>query len=307
MSEPYHSAPLVVNRLRKSYGKLDVIRDFSLRLEAQAIYGLVGLNGSGKTSTLECLLGLQAFDGGEVSVLGLPPARLYQAAGAVIGIFDTPSLHPNLSVRQCLEHARLLCPQPRRSCAELEKLLDIERYRDVRIRHLSLGNRRRASLAQGLLGQPELVILDEPFNGLDAAGVDQVLALIQTLNQQEGTSFLLSSHQLPYLEHICSHLGILHQGELVLSEAVSTLLGRQHSSIRVRCHDEARAVSLVKAAAGVDYVRTDAAGYSQFELSGSSAEAVNALLVSGGVGVSELLLERPSLSSLFRDLTSGQA
>jgi len=123
---------------------------------------------------------------------------LHSAKGKVVGIFDTPSLHLNLTVRQSLNHAALLVESQSRTPAQVEALLGIEKISNFKVKHLSLGNKRRASIAQALLGSPDLIILDEPFNGLDAGGVDDVLALIKNLNQEEGTSFLLSSHQLPY-------------------------------------------------------------------------------------------------------------
>ncbi|MEX0618607.1 MAG: ABC transporter ATP-binding protein [Pseudohongiellaceae bacterium] len=298
--------PLAVTNLEKSYGRHEVIRGLNLEVQAQAILGLVGLNGSGKTTTLECVLGLQGFQGGDIHVLGLSPTELYRARGDIVGIFDTPSLHPNLTVRQSLEHARLLCQEPVRHSAEVEVLLGIERYRDFKIKHLSLGNRRRASIAQGLLGRPALIVLDEPFNGLDAEGVDDVLALIGRLNRDEGTTFLLSSHQLPYLEQICSHLAILDHGVIALSDEIGHLLAQQHSQVRVRCNDPSAAVALIEETGVAAYERTDEDGFLHFSLTATSSEALNSMLVSQGIEVSELVIHRPSLSSLFRSITGGQ-
>ncbi|MCG8506334.1 MAG: ABC transporter ATP-binding protein, partial [Sphingomonadales bacterium] len=192
-------SPLTVSGLQKSYGDFPVLHGLELEITPHAIMGLVGLNGSGKTTTIECLLGLQGFDAGTVNVLDHAPDKLHRLQGDVVAVFDSPSLYPNLTLQQCLEHASLLCPNPVRSVQEVETLLSIEKFHKFKIRQLSLGNKRRASIAQALLGNPKFIILDEPFNGLDAEGVDDVLALIGRLNQEFGTSFLLSSHQLPYL------------------------------------------------------------------------------------------------------------
>jgi ABC-2 type transport system ATP-binding protein len=173
----------------KRYGNVDVLRDLDLTVQRGAIHGLVGLNGSGKTTTLECILGLQQMQSGSASILGFEPSDLYRAKGDVVAVFDTPSLHANLTVRQALSHAAHLIPaqkkpsasgvQPPRSVDEVMLLLGLSRYESFKIRSLSLGNRRRASIAHALLGNPKLVLLDEPFNGLDAGGVDEVLALIK--------------------------------------------------------------------------------------------------------------------------------
>jgi len=298
------AVPLVVSQLNKKFGDFEVLKRLDLRVSTGAIHGLVGLNGSGKTTTLECILGMQQFDSGEISVLGHAPASLYRTKGKVVGIFDTPSLHPNITVRQAMEHARILCEKPVRSPAEVEKLLGVSRFSDFKIRHLSLGNRRRASIAQALLGAPSFIVLDEPFNGLDAEGVEDVLALIKRLNSEEGTSFLLSSHQLPYLERICSHMAILHEGRIAANDEVSRLLGGGESKLRIRCDDPDRAK--LKLAELTDVaVLSESNELDPNELvvaigQMNSAE-VNHYLVTNGIQVFELSNKRPSLASLFKD------
>ena len=295
--------PLRIEKLCKNYGSTQVIKGLDLKVKANSIHGLVGLNGSGKTTTLDCILGMQQYNSGQVEVLGLPPSRLHQAEGAVIGIFDTPSLHPGLTVRQSLRHARLLCPRPTRSCEEVEELLGISTYRHYRIRHLSLGNKRRASIAHALLGNPQLIILDEPFNGLDAEGVSDVLKLITRLNQEHGTAFLLSSHQLPYLEQICSHLAILHNGKIAVSDHIDTLFNTDHARIQLTCDDPVNAVQLIEKSI---IARVESGEGQQLicELLDGDSAALNRLLVSNGIGVSELIQKQDSLMSLFYDITA---
>ena len=201
-----------VRDLSKSYGPNEVLRNINLSVNKDSVLGLIGLNGSGKTTTIECMLGMQNPDKGQISLLNKPASSIHETNGSVVGIFDTPSLHPNLTVRQSLEHAVLLCDKPTRKPNDVENLLGVEKFSNYKIKHLSLGNKRRASIAHALIGSPKLIVLDEPFNGLDAGGVDDVLALIKNLNREENTSFILSSHQLPYLETICSLAAILHNG-----------------------------------------------------------------------------------------------
>lgn len=300
-------APLVVSQLKKKFGRFEVLKRLDLQVSAGAIHGLVGLNGSGKTTTLECILGMQQFDGGHISVLGHEPASLYRTRGDVVGIFDTPSLHPNITVRQVMEHARILCENPVRSPAEVEKLLGVDRFSDFKIRHLSLGNRRRASIAQALLGKPAFIVLDEPFSGLDAEGVEDVLALIKRLNDEEGTSFLLSSHQLPYLERICTHMAILHEGRIAVSDEVGRLLGRGKSKLYIRCDDPHRAKSKLAELPDVAFLNPDDerdANELVVEIEQMNSAEVNYHLVSNGVQVFELSNKRPSLASLFKETTN---
>ena len=297
--------PLRVTQLSKRFGDFEVLKQLNLEVTPGAVHGLVGLNGSGKTTTLECLLGMQAFQSGDVHLLGLRPDQLHRSHGGIVSIFDSPSLHPHLTVRQVLEHARLLCDHVVRTPEQVEALLGISRYTNFRIRNLSLGNRRRASIAQALLGSPRFVILDEPFNGLDAGGVDDMLALISKLNREEGTSFLLSSHQLPYLEKICTHLSILHKGQIVVSDRVEKLFSAQQSRLQVYCDDVVRACAIVQDMSGVTIEDNSATGILTLQLNNVAPSLVNQRLVEKGIMVDELVRERASLTSLFHDITTG--
>lgn len=297
--------PLKVTQLSKRFGDFEVLKQLNLEVTPGAVHGLVGLNGSGKTTTLECLLGMQAFQSGDVHLLGLRPDQLHRSHGGIVSIFDSPSLHPHLTVRQVLEHALLLCDQVVRTPEQVEAMLGISRYANFRIRNLSLGNRRRASIAQALLGSPRFVILDEPFNGLDAGGVDDMLALICKLNREEGTSFLLSSHQLPYLEKICSHLSILHKGQIVVSDRVEKLFSAQQSRLQVYCDDVVRACAIVQDMPGVTIEDNSATGILTLQLNNVAPSLVNQRLVEKGIMVDELVRERASLTSLFHDITTG--
>ena len=298
------TAVLSIKGLRKCFGKTEVLHGLDLQVTAGAIHGLVGLNGSGKTTTMECVLGMQAFDSGELRIMGREPAQLWQGQGDVVGIFDTPGVHSGLTVRQVLEHAQLLCPKSVRTPAQVEDMLGISRYSHYKIRQLSLGNRRRVSIAHALLGQPAFIVLDEPFNGLDAGGVEEVLALILRLNREEGTSFLLSSHQLAYLESICSHMSILHQGRIALSEKLDTLFTGGATRLNIHCNKTEHAGVLLSKWPGVTQL---VVGDTQIGLTlteGSVAE-INRLLVTSNIDVTELRSDRPGLSRIFHDIVGS--
>ncbi|HBP98869.1 MAG TPA: hypothetical protein DD672_00125 [Gammaproteobacteria bacterium] len=294
---------LSVTGLYKKYGQFEVLKGLDLALYPGAIYGLVGLNGSGKTTTLECILGLQDFDRGEIRVLGHGPRKLHAAQGKIVAIFDTPSLNPNLTVRQSLRQALLLCDGAARKPAEVEAQLGITKFSDFKIKNLSLGNKRRASIAHALLANPEIILLDEPFNGLDAGGVDEVLALIKDLNQQQGTSFLLSSHQLPYLDEICSHIAILHDGQIAASDEKSRLLGSVQSTIRIQTNDNHRAAKIIGQQAGLSLQTNTSTDILLVNSEKIGPADINRQLVKQGLAVSEIVAERASLDSLFRRIT----
>jgi len=295
---------LSVTGLKKNYGSFTVLEGVNLQVKKGSIHGLVGLNGSGKTTTIECILGLQSFNSGNITALGQSPKQLHRTKGKLVAIFDSPSLHPNLTVRQCLKHALLLCDEPTRSAQEVEDLLGVSRFRNFKIKNLSLGNKRRASIAQALLGDPEFVVLDEPFNGLDAEGVDDVLELISVLNRDYGTTFLLSSHQLPYLEQICSHIAILHRGKITHSDTISNLLGSTHTKLQIKTPNSEAASKLLEDIPGVELHGIDSEGYLNISVADSDSIAINKTLVESQIPVAELILKRASLATLFREITS---
>ena len=304
MSAANSALALSVNGLNKSYGSFEVLKNLDLSIQQGSILGLVGLNGSGKTTTIECILGLQASYSGFISLFDYSPQNLHEAQGKIVGIFDTPSLHPNLTLRQSLEHAALLTENQARTPARVEELLSIKQFTKFKIRHLSLGNKRRASLAHALLSNPDFIVLDEPFNGLDAGGVDDVLELIQQLNDEEGTTFLLSSHQLPYLESICSHIPILHEGAIAVSGAIENLLEGSKHTVLLRSESPSDALNFLHQLKDITVINPNASGYIQLETAVLDSSELNRLLVTNNIAVGELILQRASLGNLFRSITS---
>ena len=297
-----------IRGLTKHYKKgKKVLRELNFSLEVGTLHGLVGLNGAGKTTFLNCLLGLHPFDSGDIVILDGKPEQLFSQAGRVATVFDSPCLHLNLTVHQTLSHARSLCIEPKRTVVELEKLLGLTQYKDYRISQLSLGNRRRASIAHSLVGNPELIILDEPFNGLDAAGVDDVIALILSLNRTESTTFLLSSHQLSYLEQACSHLSILHEGRIIASDKIEKLLQNKRPTLTIRTQKREEALILIKTRSEVRILEAQSEFKDSIivELGDWEASDLNRFLVENGIAVDELRLDRPSVSSFFRDATQS--
>ena len=304
MSVANSALALSVNGLNKSYGSFEVLKNLDLSIQQESILGLVGLNGSGKTTTIECILGLQAGNSGSITLFDYSPRSLHETQGKIVGIFDTSSLHPNLTLRQSLEHAALLTENQVRSPEQVEELLSIKQFTTFKVRHLSLGNKRRASLAHALLSNPDFIVLDEPFNGLDAGGVDDVLELIQRLNKEEGTTFLLSSHQLPYLESICSHIAILHEGAIAVSGTIENLLQDSKHTLLLRSEPPSDALSFLKQLENITVINPDANGYIQLETAVLDSSELNRQLVTNNIAVSELILQRASLGNLFRSITS---
>ncbi len=298
---------LSLRGLTKRYGRIEALHGVDLTLPRGEIYGLVGLNGAGKTTTIECALGLQRFDGGQATILGLPPSEIHRSGGRITAALDAPALHPHLTVRQELEHGWILCGRGGRSPREIEPLLGLESLASRRTRELSLGNRRRLSVALALLGSPELAMLDEPFSGLDAAGVEELIALVRRLVREEGTTFLFSSHQLDLVERAATRLGIIHEGRMLREGSLVEVLDGGAERIRIDVGDAARALEVLRAKfPGLDAARSPD-GALAVSAAGFKAAEMNAELVRAGIAVSALGIERPSLASAFRRVTGFEA
>lgn len=300
---------LVANDLHKHYGKNNVLSGLNLEVNRQEIHGLVGLNGAGKTTTIECVLGLKAFNSGSIKILNVQPSKLHTTNGKLAVVFDSPCIHPDLTVRQALEYARLICGKTDSASAEeVEEKLGVSRFRYYKVKNLSLGNRRRTSIAQALIGKPEFIILDEPFSSLDAGGVDDLLLLIKGLNRKEGITFLLASHQLPYLEQICTNVSILHEGTIALSIKIEELFELEHT--RAILHTNGSDNKILEVLSKIPGITVCENHYNDgilVELDGITTARLNRELIRQNVDVYELIRQRPSLDSLFRKVTGSSA
>ncbi|MCY3885861.1 MAG: ABC transporter ATP-binding protein, partial [Gammaproteobacteria bacterium] len=290
----------------KSYGAHDVLKGLDLDIKSSDIVGLVGLNGSGKTTTIECLLGLQRHQKGSINVLGTSPNELFLLGGKVSAVFDQPCLYPGLTVRQSSIHTKYVLDNKSSNSEALEGKFRLTRYRKFKTKRLSFGNKRRTAILQALIGSPKLIIFDEPFIGLDAEGVEDVLNIIQQENSDNGTTFLLASHQLPYLERICSHVAILHGGTIAVHDKLANLLDSHAVTVRVRSDQCDQIAAISDANPKIELLGQLDDDTIELRLQDMSSSNLNELLVQGGASVSELAMVRPSLNSLFRSITSEE-
>lgn len=295
---------LSIDSLHKRYGSHSVLKGLTLEIEPNSIVGLVGLNGSGKTTTIECLLGLQGFQDGTISVLGTSPKDIFQLRGRVAAVFDQPCLYPGLSVRQSSMHTKFVLRNYSSEPVTLEDSFRLTRYRKFKTKKLSFGNKRRTAIMQALIGPPDFVVFDEPFIGLDAEGVEDVLHIIKEENNVRGTAFLLASHQLPYLERVCTHIAILHEGSIALHDKTENLLASDALSVRVRSPQCPEIEELALADQRINLITQHSDDTVELSLKDLTSAELNALLVQGGISVSELSVVRQSLNSLFRSITN---
>ena len=293
------SIAIRISCLKKRFGQVQVLNGLDLQAADNCIHGLIGLNGSGKTTTIECLLGLRSYEEGDISVLGTSPERIHTLDGKVAAVFDTPCIFPNLTVRQNLAYVQGFIQQPRRDLRKTLELLGLARYENYKARKLSFGNKRRLSIAQALLGNPELVIFDEPFNGLDAQGVEDVLAILREENHHSGTTFLLASHQFGYLEEICTDVSVLHNGHIELTGKLNMLLNSDQRTVLIRSRQIDEINSYISTKNQVERVGSIDGNTIRLELHDLSSAQLNTMLVNAGLEVEELMQQTNSLRDLF--------
>lgn len=298
-----------VRSLRKVFGSTVAVSSVDLDVPAGAVLGMLGPNGSGKTTMIRMLLALSRPTAGTVELLGAPmPA----AAGAVLphvgALVEGPGFHPFLSGRENL-----------RRCAAAEPLLSTRAIADAvqgalsrvgltsaaerRYRAYSLGMKQRLGLAAALLVPRRLVILDEPTNGLDPAGTRDVRTIIAELHAG-GATVLVSSHLLTEIEATCTHVAVLDRGSLIAAGPLAALLDGEAPALEVRTPDSATAVQALRAA-GID-AAIGPAGV-RVQLAGTDPPTVVALLVGAGVAVHEVQRRRTGLDELFTQLTGGHS
>jgi ABC-2 type transport system ATP-binding protein len=224
---------IAARSLTKRYADVTAVQDLQLTVRRGEIYGFLGLNGAGKTTTIRMLLGLIRPTGGSVEVLGEPvrpgAVRFLQRVGCLI---ESATAYPNLTVRENLDMQRRLTGAPQRAVEEAIEQMRLAPYARRRAGELSLGNRQRLALGRALLHRPELVVLDEPANGLDPAGIVEIRKLLRGLSQEHGTTVFMSSHILTEVAQLADRLGIVHEGRL-LEE-----LDREQLKAKVRAYLE---------------------------------------------------------------------
>jgi lantibiotic transport system ATP-binding protein len=296
-------ALIEIDGIWKSYGKTPAVCGLTLSVPAHSIYGFLGPNGAGKSTTIRMILGLQRPDRGRVSLFGKPLGPQRSTVLACMGsLVESPSLYPNLTGRENLEVHRRLLDAPKAAIDEVLETVDLISAAGQIVRGYSSGMRQRLGLAQALLGNPELLVLDEPTNGLDPAGIHQIRTLIRDLPNRRGVTIFLSSHLLAEVEQVATHVAIISAGQMRFEGSVEDLRIRSAPPIIMEVDDAARACELLTGA-GIA-VAFEGGGNLRVPQGGYSPADINAMLVRAGIAVSNLTLKYPTLEDAFLEMTS---
>jgi ABC-2 type transport system ATP-binding protein len=292
-------AAVVTDGLTKRYGSRAAVDGLSLTVRRGEVFGFLGPNGAGKTTTLRMLVGLVRPTSGSAWVLGRTAGESVAGIGALI---EGPGFYPYLSGRHNLRVLAKYAGMPSSRVAQVLAMVDLVDRADDRYGTYSLGMKQRLGVAAALLKQPELVVLDEPTNGLDPAGITDMRALVRTL-AAEGRTVVLSSHLLAEVEQVCDRVAVVSHGRLVVESTVGELVGLGH--LVIEAEPLADAAAVVTALLGAERVSVTG-GKLHVQAGPESAGRINRALVLSDVEVTGLRQEARTLEEVFLQMTGSE-
>jgi ABC-2 type transport system ATP-binding protein len=286
--------------LSKRFGKTQAVAGLSFRVEPGTITGFLGPNGAGKSTTLRSVLGLVLPDAGTATVLGVPYRDLDRPLHRVGAVLEASEVHPGRSGRNHLRVQAAAAGLPRSRVEEVLALVELTAAGKRRVKGYSLGMRQRLGLATALLGDPEVLVLDEPANGLDPAGIRWLRDFLRSL-AAEGRTILVSSHVLSEVAQTADRVVIIHRGKLIQQATVAEVIAGAQGATRVRSPEARRLRELVTATGatvteiGDTTLATDVA-----------PERIGELAAANGIVLHELTVESATLEEVFLELTGGE-
>jgi ABC-2 type transport system ATP-binding protein len=290
---------LEINNLTKRYGKITAVNDLSFSVEKGNIYGILGPNGSGKTTTLGIVLGITQKDSGDFTWFGgLKGKHARQKIGALL---ETPNFYPYLSADKNLEIIAHIKHLNQTKFDDLLSLVDLIHRRNSPFYTYSLGMKQRLAIAGAMVGDPEVLIFDEPTNGLDPQGIAEVRDTIKKIAQQ-GKTILMASHILDEVEKICSHVAIIKNGVLLTTGTVGNIIGGD-AQIEVSSSQNDKLKSILSNSEIVKELHFEEEKIVLSLNNDLGAEEVNKLAFQNGIPLNHLLTRKPSLESEFLEIT----
>lgn len=291
---------LSVSGISKRFGSLTAVNGISFSIGKGNVFGLLGPNGSGKSTTLGILLGVLLPDSGSFQWFGQEPASfLRKRIGTLL---EQPNFYPYLTAFQNLAVNATIKEVPSTEIERCLKAVNLWQWKDKRFRNFSTGMKQRLAIAAALLGDPEVLILDEPTNGLDPQGIAEVRELIKK-ESETGRTILLASHLLDEVEKVCTHVAVLQKGNLLYQGEVNRLTGAQ-KRIEVAAADKTALEKALQENSLVESINKTEPFFIVNVQSSFTPEALNRYLFERGVVVQHLAVEKHSLESKFLELTA---
>jgi ABC-2 type transport system ATP-binding protein len=295
---------LAVENLTKKFGPITAVKDLSFSIEKGNVYGILGPNGSGKSTTLGIVLNVVNKTAGNFSWFD-GSLSTHEALKRVGAIIERPNFYPYMSA---IKNLRLVCRIKDVSTARIQEKLELVGLwdrRNSKFSTYSLGMKQRLAIASALLNNPEILILDEPTNGLDPQGIHQIREIIKKV-ASEGTTILLASHLLDEVEKVCSHVVILRKGEKLYSGRVDGMLA-SHGFFQLKTSDMERLTTFLAKQASFGEIKRENGMLTVFLKEEMAPEELNRLLFGQGIVLSHLVKRKESLEEQFLTLTRNQS
>ncbi|MBN1164696.1 MAG: ABC transporter ATP-binding protein [Candidatus Krumholzibacteriota bacterium] len=301
-----NAAVLTVEKLHKSFRKVEALRGIDMVLSGPGVYGFLGPNGAGKTTTFKLISGLLRPTGGRVYIQGIDVQRDTRQAVSRLGIlFDSPAYYPYLTGRENLEVFSTWWGTGGRSGIEgLLTLVGLSGNAGKKVAEYSWGMKRRLGIAAALLSDPVLILLDEPTNGLDPAGIADMRRLLPRLAYDQGRTVLLSSHRMEEVDQTCDHVTIINRGNIVAAGTPSEL-SHGKPLVEIKCSEVERARSILLPVEGIERVEQTGAERLLILSAAVPASAINSMLVENGIYVQQVMEKKESLEEIFFRLTGN--
>lgn len=294
---------LSINNLNKKYGNLHAVKNVSLEIHKGNVYGILGPNGSGKSTTLGIVLNVVNKTSGDYSWFGGTMAT-HDALKKVGAIIERPNFYPYMTAQENLE---LVCKIKGTNYSKVQEKLEVVGLldrKDSKFRTFSLGMKQRLAIASALLNDPEILILDEPTNGLDPQGIHQIRDIIRLIASQ-GTTILLASHLLDEVEKVCSHVLVLRKGEILYSGTVEGM-SNGNSFFELQSDSNSDIISVLQNHPSIEKITSEEGKVIVFPKGDLSSGELNRFLFSKNICLTHLALRKNSLEQQFLELTEKQ-
>ena len=293
--------------ITKKYGEQLAVDNVNMTIKKGDIYGFIGQNGAGKTTLIRLITGLIHKSGGEIELLGANEENELNKARTMVGsLIESPSLYTNMTARENLEVSRLVRNIPGKKC--IDEVLELVGLKDVekkKVKNFSLGMRQRLGIANALMGNPKLLILDEPINGLDPMGIVEIRELLKKINKEKDMTILISSHILSELSELATTYGIISYGIFIEEITAKQLSEKCRQYIDLKVDDTARAVILLERELGIsDYEVLEDSNIKVFSNLDNVGE-VNSLLSRSGIIVESISVKGENLEEYFMNKVGG--
>jgi ABC-2 type transport system ATP-binding protein len=289
---------LTTQNLTKTYGKKDAAKNINIHIKEGEIYGLIGRNGAGKTTVMRVLSGLSSATSGTYELHGDNKIGV----GVLI---ESPGIFPNMSAA---ENLRLKCIamgcNDEAYIENLLKTVGLENTGNKKAGSFSLGMRQRLGIGLSLVGDPKIIILDEPINGLDPQGIVEIRQTLEKLKEEKGVTIMISSHILDELSKLADSYGIIHEGELLDEFSTEELSDRCGEYVKINTDNNDKALSILKQM-GYDGAMVDNDGVIRVDNAMEDTIAINKKLVNSDIGVRELSIKNTTLEDYYLSVTGG--